>query len=92
LKDVPTLSESGLSGYDMQGWSGLLVPAGTPPKIIGRLHGEIVKALAMPDVRSRFSGMGFETVGNTPAEFQKFIKHEVDKWGKIVTTLNISAD
>jgi tripartite-type tricarboxylate transporter receptor subunit TctC len=92
LKDVPTLSESGLPGYDMQGWSGLLVPAGTPPKIINRLHGEIVKALAMPDVKSRFSGMGFETVGNTPAEFQKFIRREVDKWGKIVKTLNISAD
>jgi len=51
-----------------------------------------VKALAMPDVKSRFSGMGFETVGNTPAEFQKFIRREVDKWGKIVKTLNISAD
>jgi tripartite-type tricarboxylate transporter receptor subunit TctC len=92
LKDVPTLSESGLPGYDMQGWSGLLVTAGTPQKIINRLHGEIVKAIAMPDVKSRFSGMGFETVGNTPAEFQKFIRREVDKWGKIVTTLNISAD
>lgn len=92
LKDVPTLSESGLPGYDMQGWSGLLVPAGTPPKIINRLHGEIVKALAMPDVKSRFSGMGFETVGNTPKEFQAFIEREVKKWGKIVTTLNISAD
>jgi tripartite-type tricarboxylate transporter receptor subunit TctC len=92
LKDVPTLSESGLPGYDMNGWSGLLVPAGTPSKIVSRLHGEIVKVLAMPDVKSRFSGMGFETVGNSPAEFQKFITREVDKWGKMVKTLNISAD
>ena len=92
LKDVPTLSESGLPGYDMNGWSGLLVTGGTPPKIIGRLHDEIVKVLAMPDVKSRFSGMGFETVGNSPKEFQAFIEREVKKWGKIVKSLNISAD
>jgi tripartite-type tricarboxylate transporter receptor subunit TctC len=92
LKDVPTLSESGLPGYDMNGWSGLLVPAGTPKNITSRLHSEIVKVLNMPDVKSRFSGMGFETVGNSPSEFQAFIRREVEKWGKIVKSLNISAD
>ena len=92
LKDVPTLSESGLPGYDMNGWSGLLVPAGTPQKVITRLHTGIVEILDMPDVKTRFSGMGFDTVGNSPEEFQVFIRREVGKWGKIVKSLNISAD
>ena len=92
LPDVPTISESGVTGYDMNGWSGLLVPAGTPRQTVSRLHVGIVKVLQMPEIRTRFSGMGFDTVGNSPDEFQSFLREEVEKWGKVVKALNISAD
>ena len=92
LNEVPTLSESGVPGYELNGWSGLLVPAGTPSRIIGRLHAEIVKVLQMPDVRTRFTNMAFDVVGNSPDEFQAFIRREVDKWGKVVKAVGITAD
>ena len=92
LTDVPTLSESGVPGYELNGWSGLLVPAATPASIVRRLHAEIVKVLNAPDVKNRFTGMAFEVVGNTPEEFQAFIRREVEKWGKVVRSANIAAD
>jgi tripartite-type tricarboxylate transporter receptor subunit TctC len=92
LTDVPTLSESGVPGYELNGWSGLLVPAATPASIVRRLHAEIVKVLNAPDVKNRFTGMAFEVVGNTPEEFQAFIRREVEKWGKVVRAANIAAD
>jgi tripartite-type tricarboxylate transporter receptor subunit TctC len=92
LSDVPTIAESGLPGYELNGWSGLLVPAGTPPKIIGVLNSHIVKILQSSDVRRRFTEMAFEVVGNKPAEFQVFIEREVEKWGQVVRSANISAD
>jgi tripartite-type tricarboxylate transporter receptor subunit TctC len=92
LPDVPTIAESGVPGYELNGWSGLIVPAGTPAGIVKRLHDEIVKILDMPDVRTRFTGMAFEIVGNTPKEFEAFIRSEVKKWGKVVKAANISAN
>ena len=92
LPDVPTIAESGVPGYELNGWSGLLVPAGTPPRVVSRLHGEIVKILNMPDVRARFTSMSFDVVGDKPEEFQAFIRREVAKWGKVVKALSISAN
>jgi tripartite-type tricarboxylate transporter receptor subunit TctC len=92
LSDVPTISESGIPGYELNGWSGLLVPAGTPARVVNFLNSHIVKILQMPDVKSRFTSMAFEVIGNTPEEFQRFIEREVDKWGKVVRSANISAD
>jgi tripartite-type tricarboxylate transporter receptor subunit TctC len=92
LSEVPTLAESGVPGYELNGWSGLLVPAGTPPAIVRRLHAQIVNVLNMPDVRSRFTSMAFEVVGNTPEEFQAFVQREVEKWGRVVKAAKISAD
>jgi tripartite-type tricarboxylate transporter receptor subunit TctC len=92
LSDVPTISESGIPGYELNGWSGLLVPAGTPARVVNFLNSHIVKILQMPDVKSRFTSMAFEVIGNTPEEFQGFIGREVDKWGKVVRSANISAD
>jgi tripartite-type tricarboxylate transporter receptor subunit TctC len=92
LSDVPTISESGIPGYELNGWSGLLVPAGTPARVVNFLNSHIVKILQMPDVKSRFTSMAFEVIGNTPEEFQRFIGREVEKWGKVVRSANISAD
>lgn len=92
LADVPTLSEAGVPGYELNGWSGILVPANTPPEIINRLQAEVAKILKLPDVRDRFANLGFETIGNTPRQFQAFIQEEVIKWGKVVKGANLSAD
>ena len=92
LPDVPSLDEAGVSGYELNGWSGILVHASTPTEIVRILHQNIVAILNASDVRDRFSGLGFEIVGNTPEQFQAFIEAEVAKWGKVVRQANIRAD
>ncbi len=83
VPEVPTLDEAGLKGYEIVGWNGLFLPAGTPNAIITRLHAETVKALALPDIKERLSGMGAEGVGNTPAQFSAFVKSEIRKWAQV---------
>ena len=92
LPNVPTLAESGVKGYELNGWSGLLVRSGTPPEIVQALNTQIVKILKAPDIRDRFESLGFETVGDTPAQFQAFIESEIAKWRKVVAEANIYAD
>jgi len=84
VPDVPTLDEAGLKGYEIVGWNGLFLPAATPQAIVSRLHAETVKALALPDIRERLSGLGAEGVGNTPAQFAAFFKSEIRKWAQVV--------
>ncbi len=82
--EVPTLDEAGLKGYEIVGWNGLFLPAGTPSAIVTRLYSETVKALALPDIKERLSGMGAEGVGSTPAQFTAFVKAEIKKWAQVV--------
>lgn len=81
---LPTLDESGLKGYEALVWAGLLAPAKTPPAIIARLNGELVKILAMPDVKERFAKLGSVVAPGTPQEFDAVIRRDVDKWAKVV--------
>jgi tripartite-type tricarboxylate transporter receptor subunit TctC len=83
LPDVPAIGEI-VPGYELAVWYGVVAPANTPKDIIGRLHAEIVRVLNLPDVKERVAGLGFETVGGTPDQFQAFIEAEVAKWGKVV--------
>lgn len=83
LPDVPTLQEAGMKGVEALAWHGVLAPANTPAPIVKRLHDEIVKLLQAPDMKKRLNGLGLEPVGNSPAEFQKFIVDENVKWAKI---------
>lgn len=92
LPDVPTLAEAGVRGYELNGWSGILVHADTPKDIVRQLNREIVAIIKAPDIRERFAKMGFDIVGNTPEDFQAFIEAEVAKWGKVVRAANIHAD
>jgi tripartite-type tricarboxylate transporter receptor subunit TctC len=71
---------------------GILVPAGTPKVIIDLLHSEIVKVMALPDVKERMAVLGFEPVANTPEEFAARIKAEIPKWGKVIRDANIKAE
>lgn len=82
--DLPTISESGLPGYEVINWYGVLAPAGTQKAIVAKLNPEIVKILNMPDVKERLSAVGIETFSSTPAQFAAFIKDETAKWAKVV--------
>ena len=92
MPQLPTVAESGVKGFDLTGWYGAFVPAGTPQDIIARLHKEIVRALALPDVRERLSGEGAELVGNSPKEFDQFVRNELVKWAKVVKLSGAKAD
>ncbi len=92
VPDVPTIAESGFPGFAATAWYGVLAPARTPKAIVGRLHDEIVRALALPEVRERLNSVGFELVGGTPDEFAALIKSEITKWTKIVRAAKISAE
>jgi tripartite-type tricarboxylate transporter receptor subunit TctC len=84
LPDVPTLAESGITGYAAYVWLGLLAPKGTPPAIIERLHRELKAALATPEVKGYFADAGIELVGSTPAEMDTFFRDEREHWARVV--------
>ena len=89
LPDVPTILES-LPGYEVALWNGLLAPAKTPPAIIGRLNNESSKVLAQPDVKARLGELGLDTVGGTPSEFDKYLRTESERWGKVIREQNLN--
>jgi len=82
--ELPTVAESGLPGFDVFGWNGVLAPAGTPAPVVAKLHGGMVKALRGADVRERIAGFGFEPVGSTPEEFGEFVRTEIARWAKVM--------
>lgn len=81
---IPTIAEAGLPGFEVSSWQGFLAPAGTPPAVIDRLNGEIVKILAMPDVRDRLVSQGIEIVSSTPQAFTEMIRKDAQTWVKVV--------
>jgi len=92
LPDVPTLSEAGLAGFESDSWNGLFAPAGTPPAIVARLHQEVAKAVAAPDLRERLVPQGAVLVGNSPAEFRAQIAQEVDQWARTFRTIKVTLE
>jgi tripartite-type tricarboxylate transporter receptor subunit TctC len=82
--ETPTLSESGLAGFDINTWFGLFVPANTPQEIVDRIYREAVKVIKHPEVAERFIREGADPVGNTSAEFGKIVRSEYIKFAKIV--------
>lgn len=91
LPDVPTVAES-LPGFEVTGWFGLMAPAGTDAKIVARYNTELNKAVASPEVQSRFAAMGLETLASTPQQFGILVQSEIAKWGKVVKEANIKVD
>jgi tripartite-type tricarboxylate transporter receptor subunit TctC len=82
--DLPTVSESGLPGFEVINWYGVLAPARTPKSIVDKLNAEITRITNMPDVKERLSTVGIEALSSTPAQFAAFIKEETAKWAKVV--------
>ncbi len=92
LPALPTISESGLRGFDISTWFGVFAPAGTAPAIVARLNAEIVRALATPEMRERLAALGAEPVGNKPEEFAAFIREEIPKYAKVIKASGAKAD
>ena len=90
--DVPTIAESGLPGYEVFAWNGVLVPAGTPRAVIQQLNDQIRKAMLLPQVKDKFSAQGFAASWNSPENFGVFLKNEGDKWARTVKASGATLD
>ena len=86
---LPTVMASGLPTYQAQGWFGLLAPKATPPAVIAKIHDDVMKVLALPDVRKDLISKGAQPGSGSPAEFGAFIHEELDKWAKLVKDAGI---
>jgi tripartite-type tricarboxylate transporter receptor subunit TctC len=84
MADVPTVSESGVPGYEATIWLGIMAPSGTPKTAIDRLNAEITKIVSRPDVRKTWQEQGAIPMSMTPAEFDKYLNEDIAKWAKVV--------
>lgn len=92
MPEIPTISESGLKGFELGSWYALFGPAGMQPEIVKRLHGETVKALAAKDVKDQFAALGAEAVGGTPEALAAVVKSDMTKWAKVARAANVKAE
>ncbi len=92
LPAVPTMVEGGLPSFVLVNWWGVLAPAGTPPDIVNRINGELVKSLQLPDVRERIAAEGGEPSPTTPEQFARFIVAEIAKWAPLVRASGAQVD
>jgi tripartite-type tricarboxylate transporter receptor subunit TctC len=92
LPDMPTISEAGLPGFNVEGWTGLFVPAKTPAAVIDRLYAESAKILRLPEVKELALGVASETVGNPPREANAIVREETAMWGKVVKTVGVKIE
>lgn len=87
--ELPTIDESGVAGFEMTAWSGLIAPAGIPATVVSRLNAEFNKVLALPAVREKLIGMGLEATGGTPEQFDQHVRREAAKWADVVKRAGI---
>ena len=92
MPDIPTINESGVPGYDANQWYGVLTQAAVPRDIIAKLHADIVKVLARPDIKERLAADGAEAVANTPEQFAAHIKAEIARWAPVVRASGAQID
>ena len=90
--EIPTIAESGIAGYEMYGWYGFAAPAKTPRPIIQRLYSEVAKLAQDPKMKARLAGQGLELVGNTPEEFDAFIRAEIVKWRSVLKAAGVKPE
>jgi tripartite-type tricarboxylate transporter receptor subunit TctC len=92
LPELPTVSESGLPGYEAVGWFGVLAPAATPKAVVEKLSADINRVLADTDVRARMHSLGADPSGNTPDQFTRFIREDQAKWSKLMREAGIKPE
>jgi len=90
--DIPSLGDMGINDVDATGWYGALVPAGTPPAAIARLHKEFAAALQLPEIRDRITAIGVEPVGGSGEQFRAYLLGERKKWAGVIRSAQIKAD
>ena len=88
-RELPTVSESGLPGYEVTLWYGVWGPKGLPKEVIRRWNAELVKVLKSPDMKARLATQGLEAVGSTPEQFRAHLKAEIAKWAKVIRDANV---
>ena len=92
LPDIPTIAEAGVPGYDATIWLGIMAPAGTPQPIIEKLNAEINKAIGRPDVKVAWDEQGAVPLKMTPAEFDTYVRVDIEKWAKVVSAAGIKPE
>lgn len=92
MADVPTLSESGVKGADSMSWYAAFAPAKTPPAVLARMHAELVRALALPEVKASLANLGADVVGGSPAELDAVVRDEVRLWTRVVKETGARVD
>ena len=92
LKDLPSISESGLPGFEAVAWNGLFTAAGTPADVVDKISRDVSEALALPEVRQRFASLGMAGAGGSPAQFRAVIEADMKKWGPLITRLGVKLD
>lgn len=92
LPNVPTIQESGVAGYDVNAWVGLMVPAGTPDPVVQRLNREIASIINSPEIKTRLSNDGSEVIASSPEAFASHIRRELVKWGTVIRNAGIKAE
>ena len=92
MPDLPTMSESGLKGFEVISWYGLLAPSGTPPEIVQKLNAELNRVLHEADATEKLASFGAEPAHSTPAEFGEFVRHEIVKWAKVIKATGLRVE
>jgi tripartite-type tricarboxylate transporter receptor subunit TctC len=92
VPDLPTVSESGLPGFQSVVWFGLLGPAGTPKAVVDRMNAEMNKSLGLPDIQARFAQLGFEPAGGSPADFAATMQRDAQKWSKVIKDAGVKPE
>jgi tripartite-type tricarboxylate transporter receptor subunit TctC len=92
MPQIPTVAEAGVPGYSVSLWFGLLGPAGIPRPVVDKIYNDVARVLKTPEVRERFISLGAEPVGNTPEQFEAFIKTEIVKWETVIRGAGLQVD
>jgi len=92
LPDLPSVAESGVTGFEVINWFGIFAPARMPEALQQRLYSEIATALRTPEVRDKLVAQGSEIVASTPQQFRTFIRNDIQKWAKVVKAAGIKVD
>ena len=92
IKELPAVAESGVPGFDVSVWFGVVAPAGAPQSVIAKLNAEINSILKLPEIRHTFNNQGVETAGGTPGDFSAFVAAQTIKWAKVVKDSGTKAE
>jgi tripartite-type tricarboxylate transporter receptor subunit TctC len=89
---LPTIAEAGVPGYEFTSWNGVHVTAGTPRAVVAKIHAELVRVVALPDVKERMFGLGMEVAGSTPEQLGALVVSDIAKWGKVIKASGVRVD